>query len=89
MFQEIIKISHLIQTLWFAVSVRTCSKNFEMVFKTVVSGEDFQNPKIIQKSKLNLNFRNVVLRSLPQRLNNDIPCDCSCEMVTEDCHFYR
>ena len=59
-----------------------------MVLKTVVSGEDFQNPKIIQKSKLNLKLKNVVLRSLPQRLNNDLPCDFSCEMVTEDCHFY-
>ena len=49
-------------------------KTCEVVFKTVVSGEDFQNPKLMQKSKLNLKLRTMVLRSLPQRLFDGILC---------------
>ena len=64
-------------------------KSFEVVFKTVVSGKDFQDPKIMQKSKLNLKLRNMVLRPLPQRLFGGIPCDSNNEIVTENLHSYQ
>ena len=60
-----------------------------MVFKTVVSGEDFQNPKIIQKSELKLKLRNMISRSLPVRLFDGIPRSFNNGMVTEDCYFYQ
>ena len=65
--------------------LKTCG----VVFKTLVSDEDLQNPKFIQKSKLNLKLRNMVLRSLPQRLFDGIPCSFNNGMVTKDCHFYQ
>ena len=58
-----------------------------MVFKTVVGGEDFKNPKIMQKSKLKL--RNTVLRSLPEILSGGITCNFNSKMVAEDCHSYQ
>ena len=41
-------------------SLKTC----EVLFKTEVNGKDFQNPKIMQKSKLKMELRNMVLHSL-------------------------
>ena len=60
-----------------------------MVFKTAVSDEDFQNPKIMKKCKLNLKLRNAVLCSLPQILIDDIPCHLSSEMATQHYHLYQ
>ena len=36
----------------------------EIVFKGMVSGDDFQEPKINQKSNLNLKLKNMVLGTL-------------------------
>lgn len=60
-----------------------------MLFKTVISGNDFQNPNVMQKSKLNLKLRNMFLRPLSQNLFDGIPYDFNNEMDTEDCHSYQ
>ena len=64
-------------------------KTCEMVFKTVVSGDSFQNTKILQKSNLKLKLKIKVLRTLPAGLFGHFPCDFNNEMVTEDRHSHQ
>ena len=64
-------------------------KTCEIVFKGMVSGDNFQEPKINQKSNLNLKLRNMVLRTLPCRLFSDLECDFNNEIVAEDLHSFQ
>ena len=60
-----------------------------MVFKTVVSGDNFQNTKILQKSNLKLKLKIMVLLTSPAGLFSDLPCDFNDEMVIEDRHSHQ
>ena len=66
--------------LYILEDVLKILKTFELVSKTGFNGKDFQVPKIMQKSKLNLKSRNMALRSLP-KIFVAIPCDFNNEMV--------
>ena len=64
-------------------------KTCEMIFKTVVNGDNFQNTKILQKSNLKLKSKIMVLRTFPAGLFGDLPCDFNNEMVIEDRHSHQ
>ena len=61
--------------------LRTC----EIVFKGMVSGDNFQDPKIMRK---NLKLKNMVLQALPSGLFSNLSCDFSNEIVA-DLHSFQ
>ena len=75
--------------LYLSENVLKILKTCKTVFKTVVSGKDFQNSRLMLKSKLKLKLRIMTLRSMNQRSFYDMTCYFNNEMVTADCHSYQ
>ena len=61
-------------------------KTCETVFKCAVGGGNFLEPKIIEKTNLNMKLRNRVLRSLSFNTFPNLECDFLNEIVNEDLH---
>ena len=64
-------------------------KTCKMVFKGIVSGDNFEEPKINQKTNLKLKLKTMVLRKLPTGRFRGLECDFHNEIVSEDLHSYQ